>query len=156
MGVSAGVAVAVFATWVGVKVAAGSAVGVLVAVAVFSTGDGVNVGAGSAVWVKVGDGGRGVGSDVGVAAAAASVLKTAADRPEASPASDSSTHAAKTSTRATNTHALAARIMTQVYQMVARRMIEARLGAGARSAWAGNLEAITQIPSRSRRSNSVL
>ena len=97
VGVSTGVAVAVFSTWVGVKVAAGSAVGVLVAAAVCSTWVGVKVAAGSAVSVTVGDGGSGVGSGDGVAAAAARVLRTAADRPEAvAESSDSSTQAATT------------------------------------------------------------
>ncbi len=86
-----------------------------------------------------------------MAAAAARVLRTAADRTEASPASDSSTQAATIKTRATNAHAMAARIMAQVYQMVARGMIEARLGAGARSAWPGDLEgAGIYVPAKSR------
>ena len=84
-----------------------------------------------------------------MAAAAARVLRTAADRTEASPASDSSTQAATIKTRATNTHAMAARIMAQVYQMVARRMVVAR--RGAHSAWAGDFEgAGIYVPAKSR------
>ncbi len=87
--------------------------------------------AGSTVGVTVGDGGIGVGSGVGVAAAAARVLRTAAERPDASPVSDCSTQAAETKTKTTNTHALAARVITEVYQTVALVMIAKRLNVGA-------------------------